>query len=315
MENFIYSINVTFPIFLVMVIGYFLKQIGMLNDNFVTVANRFNFKVTLPFMLFRDIAGVDIRAVFDLKYVLFCALVSTACFWLIWGGVKLFLKDQTMRGAFVQASFRSSAAVMGLAFIQNIYGNSGMAPLMIISSVPLYNIMAVVVLAVFGPEREEITADFVKKTAKNIVTNPIILGIVAGLLWSVLRIPKPVILQKTVQNIAVLATPLGLIAMGASFEAKSAAKNIRPSIAAAAIKLVGLAAVFLPIAVILGFRQEKLVAILVMLGSATTVSSFIMAKNMGHEGSLTANTVMLTTCGSAFTLTFWLYLMKTLAFI
>jgi predicted permease len=190
-----------------------------------------------------------------------------------------------------------------------------MAPLMIISSVPLYNIMAVVVLAVFGPEREEITADFVKKTAKNIVTNPIILGIAAGLLWSVLRIPKPVILQKTVQNIAVLATPLGLIAMGASFEAKSAAKNIRPSIAAAAIKLVGLAAVFLPIAVILGFRQEKLVAILVMLGSATTVSSFIMAKNMGHEGSLTANTVMLTTCGSAFTLTFWLYLMKTLAFI
>ena len=80
-----------------------------------------------------------------------------------------------------------------------------------------------------------------KKTAKNIVTNPIILGIAAGLLWSVLRIPKPVILQKTVQNIAVLATPLGLIAMGASFEAKSAAKNIRPSIAAAAIKLVGLA--------------------------------------------------------------------------
>mgnify|MGYP000647681054 FL=1 len=73
-----------------------------------------------------------------------------------------------------------------------------------------------------------------------------------------LRIPKPVILQKTVQNIAVLATPLGLIAMGASFEAKSAAKNIRPSIAAAAIKLVGLAAVFLPIAVILGFRQEKI---------------------------------------------------------
>jgi len=99
MENFIYSINVTFPIFLVMVIGYFLKQIGMLNDNFVTVANRFNFKVTLPFMLFRDIAGVDIRAVFDLKYVLFCALVSTACFWLIWGGVKLF-KGSDYAGSF-----------------------------------------------------------------------------------------------------------------------------------------------------------------------------------------------------------------------
>ena len=117
MENFIYSVNVTFPIFLVMVIGYILRQIGMLNENFVTVANRFNFKVTLPFMLFRDISSVDIRAVFDVKYVLFCAVVSTVCFWLIWGGTKLFLKEQSMRGAFVQASFRSSAAVMGLAFI------------------------------------------------------------------------------------------------------------------------------------------------------------------------------------------------------
>ena len=103
MSDFIFSVNVTFPIFLVMVIGWVLHQIGMLDEHFVTVANRFNFKVTLPFMLFRDISGVDIRAVFDIRYVLFCALVSTACFWIIWGGVKLFLKDQSMRGAFVQA--------------------------------------------------------------------------------------------------------------------------------------------------------------------------------------------------------------------
>ena len=90
MENFIYSINVTMPIFLVMVLGYFLKQIGMLDDNFVTVANRFNFKVTLPFMLFRDISTVDIKAVFDLKYVLFCAIVSTICFWTVWAGASCF---------------------------------------------------------------------------------------------------------------------------------------------------------------------------------------------------------------------------------
>jgi predicted permease len=156
MENFIYSVDATFPIFLVMVIGYILKQIGMLNDNFVTVANRFNFKVTLPFMLFRDISGVDIRAVFDIRYVLFCALVSTACFWIIWGGVKLFLKDQSMRGAFVQASFRSSAAVMGLAFIQNMYGSSAMGPLMIVSAVPLYNIFSVIVLTFEGAHSGEV---------------------------------------------------------------------------------------------------------------------------------------------------------------
>ena len=174
MENFIYSVDATFPIFLVMVIGYILKQIGMLNDNFVTVANRFNFKVTLPFMLFRDISGVDIRAVFDIRYVLFCALVSTACFWIIWGGVKLFLKDQSMRGAFVQASFRSSAAVMGLAFIQNMYGSSAMGPLMIVSAVPLYNIFSVIVLTFEGARSGEVDPkQKIKAACINIAKNPV----------------------------------------------------------------------------------------------------------------------------------------------
>ena len=169
MENFIFSINVTFPIFLVMVIGYILKQIGMLNDNFVTVANKFNFKVTLPFMLFRDISGVDIRAVFDLKYVLFCAIVSTICFWLIWGGVKLFVKDKSIRGAFVQSSFRSSAAVMGLAFIQNMYGSSAMGPLMIVGAVPLYNIFSVIVLTFEAQTDEAINGrEKVKEACINI---------------------------------------------------------------------------------------------------------------------------------------------------
>ncbi len=68
MENFIFSLNVTLPIFLVMVLGWVLRQIGMLDDKFVATANKFNFEVTLPVLLFRDISSVDIRAVFDLKY-------------------------------------------------------------------------------------------------------------------------------------------------------------------------------------------------------------------------------------------------------
>ena len=143
MSNFLFSINVTIPIFLVMVIGYFLRQIGMLNENFVTVANKFNFKVTLPFLLFRDLSTVNIQEVFDLKYVLFCAIATSVCFWSVYGLTKIFMKDRSMTGAFVQASFRSSAAVMGLAFISNLYGPSAMGPLMIIGAVPLYNIYSV----------------------------------------------------------------------------------------------------------------------------------------------------------------------------
>ena len=315
MENFIYSINVTMPIFLVMVIGYILKQIGMLNDNFVTVANKFNFKVTLPFMLFKDIAGVDIKAVFDIKYVLFCAIVSTICFWVVWGTAKLLVRDKTIRGAFVQSSFRGSAAVMGLAFIQNIYGNAGMAPVMIIGSVPLYNVMAVIVLSFFKPGQNGIDRAVLKKTFKGIVTNPIIIGIVAGLLWSAIGLPFAGIPAKAVTSVGNMATPMGLMAMGATFDLKKASAKAKPAFAATFIKLVGFVAVFLPIAVAFGFRDSELIAILVMLGSATTVSCFVMARNMGHEGVLTSSIVMVTTLCSAFTLTGWLFLLKTLGLV
>lgn len=316
MENFIYSVNVTFPIFLVMVIGYILRQIGMLNDNFVAVANKFNFKVTLPFMLFRDISRVDIRAVFDLKYCLFCALASTACFWLIWGGTKLFLKDRSMRGAFVQASFRSSAAVMGLAFIQNIYGASAMGPLMIVSAVPLYNIFSVVVLTFEGTHAEgDRQTDKIKETCINIAKNPIILGILAGLLVGLLGIDFPVIVDKTVDSVAQMASPLALITIGAGFEGRRALAKIGPTIAAALIKLVVQPLIFIPIAAWMGFSGEKMIAILIMLASPTTPSCYIMAKNMNNDGVLTASVIVITTLMAAFTLTGWIFILKTFGFI
>lgn len=316
MENFIYSVDATFPIFLVMVIGYILKQIGMLNDNFVTVANRFNFKVTLPFMLFRDISGVDIRAVFDIRYVLFCALVSTACFWIIWGGVKLFLKDQSMRGAFVQASFRSSAAVMGLAFIQNMYGSSAMGPLMIVSAVPLYNIFSVIVLTFEGAHSGEVDPkQKIKAACINIAKNPIILGILAGLVVGLLGIDFPVIVDKTVNSVAQMATPLALITIGAGFEGRKALAKIRPTIVASMIKLVIQPLIFLPVAAWMGFRGEQMIAILIMLASPTTPSCYIMAKNMDNDGVLTASVIVMTTLLAAFTLTGWIFILKTVGLI
>ena len=172
--------------------------------------------------------------------------------------VSFLWRDRSIQGEFIQASYRSSAALLGIAFIQNIYGNAGMAPLMIIGSVPLYNIMAVVVLSFFQPDRRKLDKEVWKTTLKGIVTNPIILGIAAGLLWSALRLPLPAILQKTVSDIGAAATPLGLMAMGAGFDLKKAAGKIKPAVTAGAMKLILFAALFLPAAVWLGFRREEL---------------------------------------------------------
>lgn len=316
MENFIFSINVTLPIFLVMVIGWGLKQIGILNDNFVTTANKFNFDVTLPVMLFRNISTVDIKAVFDLNYVLFCALASTVCFWVIWGCTKLFLKDKYMRGAFVQASFRSSAAVMGLAFIENLYGKSAMGPLMIVGAVPLYNIYSVIVLTFEGQGQADTRqSGKIREAFFNILKNPIIISIFLGLEVSVCGLDFPVLIDETVDSIAQIATPLALVTLGAGYEGRKALAKIKPTLAASFIKLVLQPAFLLPVAAIMGFTGEKMIGILIMLASPTTPSCYIMAKNMKNDGTLTASIVVMTTLLASFTLTGWIFLLKTLGLI
>lgn len=316
MQNFIFSINVTVPIFLVMVLGWGLKQIGMLNDNFVTVANKFNFQVTLPFLLFRDISSVDIRAVFDLNYVLFCAIASSVCFWLIWAGTKLFLKDKYMVGAFVQASFRSSAAVMGLAFIQNLYGQSAMGPLMIIGAVPLYNIYSVIVLTFEGERDGSMdSSGKIREACINILKNPIIISIFLGLVVSLCNMHFPLLVDKTVANIAQIATPLALVSLGAGFEGRKALTKIKPTLAASFIKLVLQPALLVPVAAVMGFTGEKMIGILIMLASPTTPSCYIMAKNMKNDGTLTASIVVATTLLASFTLTAWIFLLRVLGLI
>lgn len=314
MDNLIFCLNATVPIFLLMILGLVFNKIGWIDDVFAKKMNKFVFLVPLPVLVFEDLATVDFAEVWNLKFVLFC-FGATLISIVLAAAVSFWWRDKSIQGEFIQASYRSSAALLGIAFIQNIYGNAGMAPLMIIGSVPLYNVMAVVVLSFFQPERKKLDRKVWIATLKGIVTNPIIIGIAAGLLWSVLKIPMPIVMEKTISNIGAVATPMGLMAMGATFNISKAFGRAKPAIVAAVMKLVVFAAAFLPPAVWLGFRKEELVAILIMLGSATTVSCFVMAKNMGHEGVLTSSVVMLTTMFSALTVTGWLYILKSFSLI
>lgn len=313
MENLIFSLNATIPVFLLMVLGVIFQKIGLFNEEITRGLNQFVFKAALPVLLFEDLAGSDFVKVWDGRFVAFCFGATLLGIFLAFC-LALFLKDKSLRGEFIQGSYRSSAALLGIAFIKNIYGDAGMAPLMIIGSVPLYNVMAVVVLS-FARPGGGISWEALGRTLKGILTNPIILGILAGVVWSLSGLHQPAIMEKTVASLSGLATPLGLMAMGASFDIKKAGAKAGPALAASAVKLLGLCALFLPAAVYAGFVREQLVAILVMLGSATTVSSFVMAKNMDHEGVLSASIVAITTCASAFTLTFWLYILKSLGLI
>lgn len=315
-SNMIFSLNSTVPIFLLILVGWFLKRIKLFNKDFTTVADKYVFKVALPVQLFKDIATANIHENFELKFFLFCMIVTTIMFLGTWGLTALFMKDKSMVGAFTQASARGSAAILGIAFVNNMYGNSGMTPMMIVAAVPLYNIYSVIILTFCSKDRDRGSAGAtIKKACINILKNPIIIGIILGLPFSFFNIQIPTIPTKCITNIAATATPIALMVVGATFEGRKAIKKIRPTMIATFIKLVGIPLVFFPIAVMMGFRGSELVAILVMLGSPTTVTCYIMAKNMGNDEVLSSSIVVMATLLSSITLTMWVFILKSLALI
>lgn len=315
MENFIYSINATLPIFLVMILGWWLKKIHFLSDEFVTVADKLVFKVALPVLVFQDIAEANLSEDFDWKFVLFCFLGTCVFFGLTWIFAEVFIQDKSLIGSFVQGCFRGSAAILGIAFAENIYGNSGLVPMMIVASIPLFNIFSVVVLIRSANAGETDKKALIKKTLKGIVTNPIIIGIFAGIPFALFEVQFPVIVSKAMTSVANMSTPLALVAIGAGFSTGAALAKWKLTAVASVIKLVLIPGFFLPLAIVMGFRNEELVALLILTGAPTTVSSYIMAKNMGNDGDLASGIVVLTTLLSSVTLTIIIFVLKSCAYI
>ncbi len=309
-----FSLNATMPVFIMMVLGYLLHKTPLLDDSFANKLNNFVFKIALPVQIFKNLAESDFHAVWDTKVVVFSFLATLVSIGIMLA-LSFLLKDRSLQAEFTQAGFRSSQALLGAALLTNIYGGTGSLALILIGAVPLYNVAVVALLTLMVPGGK-LTRKAIVKTLKGIITNPIIIGVVAGLLWSLLKIPQPAIFQRSVATLSATATPMGLIALGATINLKKATACLKPSLVCTGFKLVFFAALFLPFAIcVLGCRGEVLVTMLVLFASPTTVSAFSMARSMGHDGTLSSSVVVLTTLFSSFTFTGWLFLLKTMNLI
>ena len=323
MENFTFALNATIPVFLIILLGWFLMRTKLFNEGFTKVANQYVFKCALPISLFMSIVKMDFYSDFNPLFCLFCFAATSVMFLGVWAVTWRLMKDRSMIGAFAQAAVRSSAAILGVALATNIYGNAGMVPMMIVAAVPFFNVYAVLILT-FSPQVDDegrlLPPDtrggsMIRKALVGVVTNPIIIGILLGLPFALLRLPLPTILSSTLTTIGNTASPIGLLVVGAGFSGAEALKKWKPAALASAIKLFLLPAVFLPLAALLGFRESQMIAILIMVGSPTTVACYVMAKSMHGDGVLTSNVVVLTTLLSSVSITFWLFLLRTFGLV
>ena len=125
----------------------------------------------------------------------------------------------------------------------------------------------------------------------------------------------PAIPMKTINYIAQTATPIALIAIGAGFNTKAALEKMKPAVTAALMKLIVFPLIYMPIAIKLGFAPSELAAILIMTGSPSTVTCYIMAKNMNNDEVLSSNAIVLTTLFSSITITAWVYVLRVMGCI
>lgn len=315
MQNFLFSLNATMPVFLIILLGWILRKVNVVNDRFATDLNKLTFHVLFPLLLFRDIAECDLKQCFNPRFMIYCFVTTIVSFLVVWGLSEICIKDKRVIGTFTMCSFRGSAAVLGVAFVLNMYEHAGMVPLMIICSVPLYNIFSVILLTFRGVKPIDGGKNGIRKAFVNIITNPLIIGIVLGIPFAIYQISFPIILSKGINSLCSVATSLALLMVGAGFDTKQAIAKRKLVAISSSIKLVILPLIFIPIAVKLGFREEALIAILIMLGAPTTVSTYIMSKAMNGDDVLSSGVVVVTTLFSAITITGIIFLLRILHYV
>ena len=312
MENLILSFNVVAPLFLTMVLGYLLKYLKILDQHTVDVMNKATFKVFLAVLLFYNVYTSDLEAVFDIKLILYAAIGVITLFLILCVLIPIIEKDNRKRGVMIQGIFRSNFVIFGIPIATSIYGegNIGITTMLIATIVPLFNVLAVIALEIFRDSKINI-----KKIAKGIVTNPLILGSFTGICFLVAKIQLPTAIMLTVKDIAKIATPLGLILLGASFSFSDVKKYKKEIILIVISKLIIVPCIMIPISIYLGIRGIALLTLTIIFGAPTGVSIFQMAKQMDGDSDLAAQFIVFTSFFCIITMFLWIYILKTFSLI
>lgn len=312
MENLILSFNVVIPLFINIMFGYFIKRIRLVDAKTLKVMNNVTFKTFLPLLLFYNVYKTKLDGAINAKLMIFApTAILTACI-LATIVILILEKENKRRGVLIQSIFRSNFVLFGLPVVISLFGeeSAGVASMVIAVIVPLFNFLAVIILEIFRGGKIDI-----KKIVQGIITNPLILSSMLGLILLFLNIRLPYFLEKSINDISKIATPLALIILGGSFEFSKISGNMKQILIGVAGKLVAVPIIFVPIAIKLGFRHIELATLMIMLTAPTAVSSFTMAEQMDGDGELAGQLVVFSSAVSVFTIFVWIFVVKQLGYM
>lgn len=301
-----FTVNNIAPIFLITLLGYGLRTVRLIDETFIATASQLVFKVTFPIMIFFSILRMDYQTTLNPILLGFLVVAVLSAYSIIWLLAARFIQRPDNLGVFVQGAFRSNYGIIGLAISVSLFGQSGLAQgaLLLALVIPLYNTLSIIALTVPMQQQNQLSLG---KIILEVFKNPLILAVLAALPLSYTGIAPPEVLKRTGEYCANMTLPLALLTIGATLNLNSLKSTSALALWATGIKLLALPLVLTTAAWLTGFRGQDLAILFVLFGCPTAAASFIMAKALGGNAQLAANIVLLTTLGSAITLSAGIY--------
>ncbi|MFC1550697.1 AEC family transporter [Candidatus Neomarinimicrobiota bacterium] len=309
MENVSFILYAIGPIFILILLGFGFKQFGIINDNFNKLISQFIFTVSLPALIFMKLAFVQFDDVFQLKTTLLILCITLVIFLISWVLAVIFIDRGAGRGVFIQGSFRSNEAILGMAIVMSIYGDQAAAKVatILVFLMPLFNVLSIVALTFSD---NDIRKEELKKGLISIARNPLIIAIIVAIIVSVTGINIHSMIKSVANLLADIALPLALIGIGASLNFNHIKSTSLLAFSSSAIKLLLTPLLGTPIAYFIGIRGTDLGIVFIMLACPTAIVSYIMAESMGKHGKIASNIIVISTIASLVTLSIGLLFLK-----
>lgn len=303
------SANAVLPMCLIMALGYGTRRLGWIRREEIFAINKIAFRIFLPCLLYYNVYCSDLSGSFDPLLMAYAVGGVLLTFGLSLGYTLLTEKLPERRGVMIQGMFRSNYVIMGIPVATALLGSDqlGTVSILIAVVVPLFNMLAVVVLEVFRGQKPKPL-----HILGQIVKNPLVIGSVLGILTLAAGIRLPHILEQTIQNVSAIASPLQLFLLGAFFQFSGLKTYRRELVTVSVAKLIVSPGLFLGLGALLGFRGVAFVSLIGIFASPTAVNSFTMAQQMGGDAELAGDIVVTTSAVSILTMFLWVFLFKSL---
>ena len=312
MDNLLFALNVIVPIFVLLLVGSIARHLDWIKITTLNDLNRFIFKLPLPLMLFFNIYNMDRDTQFtndSIKLVLLIIGVFTGI--AVFGSFILNRTtklDSSQKGVLVQAWFRGNTIIFGLPLATSLYGENGLTivSIIIITAIASSNVIAVILLELYRGENIK-----AKQLTISVIKNPLLIAAFLGFIFYLINISIPSIILTPLMTLGKTATPLAFIVLGGTLELSKLGKNFKLIIVGALGRLVGTPLLLVGIGWAIGLRGNYIGSIIAAMATPVAVVSYTMSREMGGDGELAGQIVVVSTFLSVFTLFLWIFFAKT----